>query len=651
MEQDLIIKIPVSGFKPYIQSMRNCNNINNGLVLLPKTGTLTLDFSNTEAMSCTINFKRDGGNGLIFSNIGSLSNEYQITSTTSQSVTFNLGTNRVIRLNRTARSRGNVVVLDVSLFGDKLQSNWNSELKKSKEHGCLRLVGDKLFASEGAFIKGIGITIRTDPPNVCTTDGEGIKFTSSCQVLSLNIPNQIKEVSKLAKAKADSLIVFDTNNSGFNRAYCNNFASSSSGNIILDHKGSYTVPVQSVIAGNRYAVHISVSRIDGNGKVMFGLMPDKDSNASMFVTVGGVSSNDFVLYTTPSIINHGYSVSVWRHPSATGKLKIKRIFIEQTDADNVSERPLNKQNHFTLIRESAPVNPDDVYKSIESIGSPAFEITDVVKKYEALSKHFAIFPIPITQLGALDIAGKANVYGFKARQWLYRAQTILPNIVHDPKSDILICDADCVIASSRVWISEFRGDKRDCLAALSESKTIYTPSLENKIMLNTWFPNAEVILCDLPLPKILDKQSDDTYYFYVEDNAGYTQHLIDIWDEQQTLCIVGTKLKIPNSMKYLSDYTDHSVLSDYLSRSKGLISLTTNTNFKSSFIELALSMGVPVTTNNTKYLGKASIIRHTKSSMVSPTLFKNGLNRIIQPVQNPNHNDNVVESLRTLGVV
>lgn len=647
MEHDLIIKIPVSGFRPYIQSMRNCNNIGNGLVLFPKTGNLTLDFSDTEAKSCTINFKQDGGNGLILSTVGSSNNEHQITSRTSQSITFNIETDKIIRFNRTARARGNVIILDISLFGDKLQSNWNSELKKSKEHGCLRLVGDKLFASEGAFIKGIGITIKTEPPNVCTINGEGIKFTSPCQVLKLNIPNQIEELNK---KKNESQIIFDTNNSGFNKAYCNNFASLLSNNLILDNKGSYTVPVQSIISGKKYAVHISISRLDGNGKVIFGLIPD--NNVSMFGTVVGLSSNDFVLYTTPSIINQGYSVSVWRHPSSTGKLKIDRIFIEQTDVDEVSEIPLNKQNHFTLNRNYLKsINPDDVYKAVESIGSPVFEINDVVKKYEALSKYFAIFPIPITQPGFLDISGKVNAYGFKARQWLYRVQTIIPNIVQDPKSDILICDTDCVIASPRVWINEFYGDKKERLSVLRESKTIYTPSLENKIMLKTWFPNADVILCDLPLPKILDKQSEDDYYFYVEDNVEYTKHLLNILNNKQILCMVGTKHKIPYGMKYLSDYTDYSIISDYLSRSKGLISLTTNTNFKSQFIELALSMGIPVITNNTKYIGKASVIRHTESSMVSSVLFNDGLSRMIQPIQNPNHNNNVIDSLKILGVV
>jgi hypothetical protein len=648
MSRALISKIPVSGIGSYIQSTRNVNNIGNGLVLLPRTGAITLDFSNTNATSCTINFKRESGNGLVFANAGSVSCEYQITSKTVQALTFDLGQDKIIRLNRTVRSRGNIIILDVSLWGEALQSNWNDELRKCKEHACLRLVGTELYASEGAYIKGTGITIQTDPPNVCTTNGEGIKFTASCKILKLNIVEQQKELEP-SPPKTTGEVIFDTNVSGFNRIYCNNFASSDSGGIILDHHGSYTIPLSSIKSGQRYAIHVYISRLDGNGKVMFGLTPD--TGTSMFVTAGGVSSKDFTLNTVPSIAQQGYSVSVWRHSSATGKVKIDRIIVERTDSVQQEDgSSVLTKNHFTLsnIPSVEPIIPQ--LRAVNDYPLTESDSNDVVGKYEKISKQFAIFPAPIVNPQALNVVGSVSVRGFKSRQWLYRAQTMLPGIVSNSGSGILICDVDTVAASPRVWIGEFSGDKQAALAPLAQSQVIFTPSLENKLMLSQWFPNADVKLCDLPLPKIQDKQDPDDYYMYMEESKSFTEHLLNIWDGTN-LCIIGTRLKVPDGMRYMSDYVEYEKLSESMSKCKGLITLTHNNNFKSGIVDLALSMGVPVLTNNTHYFEKAKVVRHTPSSMITKEMLQNGLRQMSSTNPDPNHNDSVIGSLRTLGII
>ncbi len=646
MSRSLLSKIPVSGIRPYIQSTRNTNNIGSGLVLLPRTSALTLDFSTTNATSCTINFKRESGNGLIFTNSGSTNNEYQITSKTIQSITLDLGSDKIVKLNRTTRSRGNVVLLDVTLWGESLQSNWNQELKKSKDHGCLRLIGDELYASEGAFIKGTGITIQTDPPNVCTTDGEGIKFNASCKVVKLNILEPKEQ--EPTPIQITGTVIFDTQNAGFNRVYCNNYSASTSSGIILEHRGSYTVPLPAIKSGQKYTVRVYVTRLDGNGKVLFGLVPD--DGVSMFATAGA-SSKDFVLCTTPTLIQQGYSVAVWRHDSATGRVRIDRIVVEQTDELQVSGTDVLTKNHFTLSNVQNVVSPIDKFITAESIGElSSFESENVIHKYEALSKHFAIFPTPIVNQDALSVVGKVSVRGFKAKQWLYRTQTMLPNITHESNCGILICDVNCVTASPRVWLGEFTGDKQSLLAPLHQSQMIFTPSLENKVMLKQWFPNADVNVCDLPLPKIHNKQETEECYMYLEDDSSYTENLLNIWNGNN-LCIVGTKLRIPDGMKYLSDYTEYNILSDYLSKCKGLISLTTNTNFKSGIIDLALSMGVHVVTNNTNYLGKAAVVRHTKHSMITKNLLEEGLGNMSYTNPNQSHNDSVIGSLRVLGII
>ena len=651
MSRALISKIPVSEIRPYIQSTRNVNNVGNGLVLLPRISVITLDFSSTSATSCTINFKREGGNGLLFASAGNVNCEHQITSKTVQAITFDLGNDKIIKLNRTQRSRGNIVILDVSLWGEPLQSNWNDELKKCKEHACLRLVDNELYASDGAFIKGTGITIQTYPPNVCTTDGEGIKFSTSCKILKLNIAEQQNEMEILSP-KTTGEIVFDTNVSGFNIIYCNHYTSSTPSGIILDHYGSYTVPLPIIKFGEKYAIHVYLSKLDGNGKVMFGFIPD--TNTSTFVTVDNVSSKDFTLYTVPLVAQQEYSLSIWRHFSATGRVKVDRIIVERTDCVSQEEvASVLTKSHFTLSSIPSVVEPiiPQLGETINDFQSVEIEDSNnVIGKYERISKNFAIFPAPTIYPKALNIVGNVNIRGFKARQWLYRVQTMLPGIVNNPGSGILICDVNSVATSPRVWIGEFSGDKQAALAPLVQSQMIFTPSLDNKLMLSQWFPNADVKLCDLPLPKIQDKQDSGDYYMYMEESKSFTEHLLNIWDDTN-LCIVGTRLRVPDGMQYLSDYVKYEKLSESISKCKGLITLTHNNNFKSGIVDLALSMGVPVLTNNTYYFEKAKVVRHTTSSMITKEMLQNGLRQMSGTNPEPNHNDSVIGSLKILGII
>jgi hypothetical protein len=299
---------------------------------------------------------------------------------------------------------------------------------------------------------------------------------------------------------------------------------------------------------------------------------------------------------------------------------------------------------IVLYKKSSLLSPDQLLNRRESIHS--FRLLDSRSVYV----HFAIFKTPIVNQKAFDIAGKVNVCGFKAKQWLYRTQTMLPNITQQSNCGILICDVNCVSESSHVWLGEFTGDKQDLLAPLNRSQIIFTPSLENKIMLKQWFPNADVKICDLPLPKIHNKQDTEEYYMYLEDDSSFTENLLNIWNGSG-LCIVGTKLKIPDGVKYLSDYVEYNTLSESLSKCKGLINLTTNTNFKSGIIDLALNMGIPVLTNNTNYFGKAVVIRHTKYSMITKNLLEEGLSNMNYTNPNQSHNDNVINSLRSLGII
>lgn len=652
MSRALISKIPASEIRPYIKSTRNSNNIGGGLVLLPRLGAVTFDFSKTAATFCTINFKRDSGNGFLLSNSNGASREHQVTSKSVQAISFELGPDKLLNLSRSQRSRGNVIIMEVLLYEEHKAIKWNDELKKCKDHACLRLVGDDLYASEGAYINGIGVTIKAEPSNMVVTDGSGIRFIGPCKITYLNVvggqaPPPPKE-EPIKKAE----LVYDTAVDSFNNTYCNGHATASSEGVVLNNLGAYSVPIPDIVFGKSYKITVFATRVDGNGKLMFGLTPNVNSASYNLVTINGKLMSNVV---TPTQDNQEYSVSFWRPGSSTGHVKISKIVVEESSSSaGFTQLVPSEYPHINLTVSPAlapkiltePVVTDSASSIIVSSSDAGIGIVD---KIEASSKRFAIFPAPKNSLVVSDIEGSVKACGFTARQWLFRLQATFPNIKHDTESKVAVCDVNSIINAPVILLQEFSGVKRDQIASLESAKTIFTPSLENKALLSHWFPKATVDVCQLPLPKTRDRGSENGYFMYFESDRIYTKHLLDVTNEK--LCIVGTRLNIPAKHTYLSDYEDHDVLCKYIAGSNGLIDLNRNTHYRSGIVDLALGLGVPVLTNNINYFGRATLVRHTDSSMVSKELLSEGLRKLEAPDPNKNHNDAVVGLLRRLGVV
>ena len=190
MSSSLIRNIKANELKGLIETSSN-TYWNDGCVILePKAGKLVLNFTQMEEFrdcnSFTVQLKRVSGNGLVMISCGILSQEHQIVSKTTQNISCSFNGSK-IQFHRTQRSTGELAILNISMYRDsKPSTDWNRIIANCT-HSCLRLVGDQLHASSGAWIKGINIKVQTSPENSYHQNGDEIKFIAPCRIVDLSV--------------------------------------------------------------------------------------------------------------------------------------------------------------------------------------------------------------------------------------------------------------------------------------------------------------------------------------------------------------------------------------------------------------------------------------------------------------------------------
>ena len=360
MEKELVSKVSASEIKQYIRSARNTAMSGTSLVILP-SGFIVFDFSKINADFCTIEIRRDSGNGLLTTHSCGRNQECQISSKTGQKLDFKIGGDKLVHFHRTNRGSGNIAIMELSLYNASQRRDWGAELKKSKEYACLRLIDNVLFASDGGFIKGNGISLETDPPGMFSRNAEGIKFCGSCKIVSLTIDGQEPVVETPPTAPEPvpepvlENVLFDTKTAGFSGVYCKG-GFVNPGGITLDNNGSYSVPLSVIQPGYQYVITVYASRVDGNGKMRIGLLPES-VGGSVENVVDSTLVKPFSLPVVPQLGNQGYLVSVWRPPASRGRVQIHRIMVQgktKINWDQVNPA-MPKLRHIDL--KASPIVP------------------------------------------------------------------------------------------------------------------------------------------------------------------------------------------------------------------------------------------------------------------------------------------------------
>lgn len=667
MSRSLISKIQASEIRPYIKSTRNSNNINGGLVLLPRLGAVTFDFSKTSATFCTINLRRDSGNGFLLSNSNGVNQEHQITSKSVQSVSFELGPDKILQLSRSQRSCGNVIISEVLLYENQSVFNWNEELKKAQDYSLLKLVGYELHATSGAFINGLGITIKTDPPNMVTTNGTGVKFLGPCKITHLNIVrDSVVDTPKAEEPKLPTEgLVYSSSVNGFDNTFCNGYATANSEGVDLNNIGAYSVPVPGISFGKYYKISVFVSRVDGNGKFMFGLAPSDNFASYSIVPPNGKLISCVV---TPTQTNQQYFVSFWRPGSSTGHVKITNIVVEEHNGvDSVLTRTPVGSEHINLSSTPslAQTKPTITTSPVVVSGSGSLGLY----REEILNGSILEAANPSYKFGRVDISLKPRTWS--AHNWVSKFCNFVDGVSVDSlqltgakkstsEDSVLVTDIYNLTPSRRVLLEEFIGvPDAKAIEVLKGSDLVGTPSLMNAQFLRHHLGNKVVQIPKYwPVFDVASKR-EDSYNLLICRDADVTRELVQAYEGSglnKKLIVVGYRgSQIP--VKFYDEFVPYPELLSLVLNADTVIDLPKNVHYYSGLLDLAFSANKNiVTTNHWMNISKPKVTvvdSVVKNGFMAPDIL--GVVSAIanQTTRNPNmdldtYNNNLVGTLMML---
>ena len=637
MNDCLVQKIRSTELSKYVVTSKNTYNSGGLFVLQPQIGSVVFDFNVDNATSCIVKFKRHSGNGILMLASGESSKGFQINSKSGQNILYNLADDKKLQVHRTGRSRGEISISEVLLYSN-LKTDWNEELEKCEEHACLSLKDNKLFASNGGFIKGPDIHVETNPSGVFKVNGDRITFFKSCQIVELKVGSGIATKNKLEgpapieradqnSAEESENVIYDTKYEGFSQDFCNRDATVNSVGVFLNHKGSYNIPLTSLVKDKKYLISAEVLRVNGNGKFLFGILPD--DNASL-VRIAPTKPKKFSFEVIPK--NDNYTLSIWRHQSAKGKIYVTRIFVK-SDSELSENRKIEMQ-HIDVrqpesnMRHASPAAPVQSIPSIQPVfTTPSTQNDENIKN---AFRHFSVFPVDDSVVEKkINLSGVLEPVDVKSRLWYNMVRNCFIDLkyvfndgvaYHNDKGSkarqtVSLSSITNLKPFNRVFLHEIPDNhviSKNAEAILKQCVEIITPSLTDLFRLKKITGKDNVKLSNLPLPYVIGEYKTKNYYIYFEDDSIFTTKLVSAWNKDKgILYIVGSNAsQLPDWVKHISPTCKYQELFRYIIEARGLIYFSRNTHHNSGLTDLARVCHIPILTNNHQFLMKETVVRN-----------------------------------------
>lgn len=377
--QYLVREITSDLIKNITISSKNCT-FKDGCKL-ETNGKATLDFGLSNIEEIEIIAKKISGNGNLTIISNDIITNVTIHSKLNQSV-FIKSTSSQIIFSRPEKSNGELIINGIKLFsflkktGDILATNWKSLIAKCGKYFCLRLVDNRLFATNGAYIEdGSAINLlETDPPNSFIKEENKIKFITSCEIVNLTLMDNIISISSSQNIfthldapmpivtptpVTNSIITrapsFLTNNKyvpiptgytmlvydsslvqEFNPGRQSNnknvkFLPSNGQNFMVLKRGNfYNFSVSFLKPDTEYAIIVTLKKIHGNGKIKVEFINSSSQAVSSEATFMGSSSLEDVvsiIKTTSSFDMNMNYFSIKMSDQGLGEVIVSRIQI------------------------------------------------------------------------------------------------------------------------------------------------------------------------------------------------------------------------------------------------------------------------------------------------------------------------------------
>lgn len=660
-----MIKIDGTTLKFYIHSSKSCNTTVQGCVLKPKDSRVHLSFENIKVKSCLLRLKRlPGSDGIV------VINDVPHTLPPNVITDIEVKTSSII-IKRAKRPLGSILLAGV-LIDDgaepkvvNMSCDWNSFLKKSGEVKGIKLTDKGLFASEYAEIKKPPPIrkIETDPPNVSRTNKDGdIKFLYSCRIINVEFDDDPAPpmndsafsqdvVSKMGHkaqynfnteddgpvvdakdhkdiAKDASTCIFTLNNLRENTLNKSDYVKQAGTAVKLGRFGTFEVPVSNLQPYRSYVVSLMVAKANGNGKLCVDIGTTEGTvRESKMIFVPQMETEMFVTLETgrhPEF-NALYSITVRRpKESATGDIIVRSIRVFDT---NTTVQPIKQMG----ISIAAPA-PATSLQSFEK-----FDVRENWYDYKSanldinimeMSKYYSVLTSEkYVPKNTINVGAVARLTDYNSRVWYNRMS---PGFIgleysyhtmayHDKQrtsknDNIAICSIDFLAPSPRVFldsIPNYREMSKEEIATLSRTKTILTPSLTDLYRIRKQIPQNKVEVCALPWVFVDGKYTRKSYSVYYEENVRLTTQLLNAWTPDfGELYIIGSNLELPAWAKHVSPLTPYQDLLKIILEARRLVYLSCNFHHKSGLIDLVMSAGMPLISNNHHYITNCAPIRN-----------------------------------------
>ncbi len=666
------IEITTDQLSKYIKSSKACKFI-NGCTMESKFSRIVFDF-NMNVEKIILHSKKISGNGKIKSTIiDNKTEDHIIFSKISQNLDIvSLNGHSKLELVRSLESTGEINIFGITLQlanleeSPDLSTQWKNIISKCGKYQGLRMVGPKLFASEGSSIEQENIisNIETNPANMFLRTDNKIKFLDSCEIITIelnqNITNNIisnqlfvhrdaptpinpsaKNAPTIVPIAIENLIItiFDSNlHRSFEKnksVYLNNnkqaklVNSNAKDYLVIKRGGLFTIPIAELQANFEYTISITVQKLNGNGRIHVGVISDKNINISNTETCIADSSIKIVDIKINTESGNNFKLQLSMQEDGIGEVLISRILIG---------KKIKNYQYITDNKSSInyPISPRIIFTEQQKLSSQVKINTQHAALLDIQNINFP-FSYP-------EINGTIEATNFKSKLWLSRILNIFPNVkpiklnVENLNSNlqpnIVLTSLDTLKPNKKIWLEEYSNEiTKSHYDILNQIDIILTPSLTNSIELKSLFNNKQINIYSLNYPYSFVDKNKENNVIYFESNSIYTKNLISIWKQNYPkLIIVGTTIATPDYIKVISEYENYNSLFKLIAKTKYLIDLNDNNHYKNPWIDLCQKLSTNVITNNHQYLFKPNI-----------KIIKN-INNIINSMEELNFIENNEES-------
>jgi hypothetical protein len=614
-------KIVGSEISNYFTIVRDCFFSGNSFVLQPKTGVVTFNLSQYIGCVCSINFRRDSGNGLFLISNNGKQEVFQISSKTSQVLSFKIGTNGTLNINRTSRSRGELSIIDISILTEtKSVSEFEKEFEKCIDSNNIRYQGDRLYAYEASFIIGRNVKVKTKPENCYKLiDANRVEFTGECEIVDLLIEEKQDDkpiiltsspITNISNEKQSNAL-FDSKASGFEQKYCTNLGEVSGSVLFLDYRDSYILPLPFLRKDQKFSVIVEVSSVNGNG--MFGLCITPGTE--ILWQVSSKNTTNFTLQSTAQVDSDN-ALSIVRHPAAKGKIQITSLTIISDSCNYLMASKI-----ITPIVKKEEIPKQTIVKQCSTN-----KITNTVKKFSRPINHKYMTTGQVYENVKTIYTNTYNGY-----KWLEYCHLYLPNVQIKDNADVSISGAGNLLQAKTMFIEPFNELSDSDLNVISKAEKIIVSSQNNALeILDKTSKKTIVSSKKLPFVKTFGVPYINNGFILINNRNYETTSLILSKINGQRAIVLNARGRYPDFIIPVNEYIQYDELCYLFENTYCFIDFVDIEDEQGSFIDLAKAYGKMVITSSWAYMDDPSIVFCNDINSFTPdkiTSLPGGLNK------------------------